>query len=281
MLDYRFSQKSLLTRAPNYTILLDEIDIQYDWMALMAKLIIQSVDRALEILRLVAADPRGVGLQSLARQMNLRAQTVHNIVNTLIARGYLRVIDKPVRYALGPEVYNLTLMNSSGDMNLPCETAARELSTSFPSATITLCQYNGSETGQLERPVNRMFSPYTSASSVAFSALASRHLREEYERLHAFDEYGTTLWKSREQFDEALSQARRDGYALLTHNGFRLAVGVFDTGNDVHSIIGVSLSPEQASGLDTDFLKARALLVAQWVRTQEPPEFLKETHRCS
>ncbi len=257
----------------------------------MAKLIIQSVDRALEILRLVASEQSGTGLQSLAKQMNLRAQTVHNLANTLVARGFLRVLDKPVRYALGPELYNLTQTNASNNMNLRCETAARTVSAEFPSATVTTCRYNGSEltvtmriasnTGLVERPVNRSFAPYTSASCVAFAAFAPSRTWEEYERLHPFDEYGTTLWKSRQQLDDALAEARRRGLAILTHNGLRMALPVYDQGNDLHSLLGISLSHEQVEKLDAEGLIERAKFVAQWVRTEEPPEMLKETQQCS
>ena len=67
---------------------------------------VQSLDRAFDLLRLMGADPDGVALTRLAEESGLPVPTIHRLVRTLVASGY--VLQLPSRrYALGPRLIGL------------------------------------------------------------------------------------------------------------------------------------------------------------------------------
>jgi len=73
----------------------------------------QTVHRALDIVELVAAQPRGVSLTEVATALDVSAPTVHRVCRTLVERGYLRQLADR-RYTLGSRL-------------VPLGTAARRL----------------------------------------------------------------------------------------------------------------------------------------------------------
>jgi DNA-binding IclR family transcriptional regulator len=81
-------------------------------------MIIQSVDRALEILFLFSyARPRW-GITEIAAALNLPKGTIHNIVSTLEARGFLRKDQETRKYCLGPRLFSLgTIMGGTLEIN--------------------------------------------------------------------------------------------------------------------------------------------------------------------
>jgi len=67
---------------------------------------VQSVDRALDLLELLAASDGEVGLSVLADQAGLVLPTAHRLMRTLINRGYARQATSR-RYVLGPGLVHL------------------------------------------------------------------------------------------------------------------------------------------------------------------------------
>ncbi|NMH97894.1 IclR family transcriptional regulator [Pseudonocardia acidicola] len=67
---------------------------------------VQSVDRALDLLELMAAAGGTLGLSELAARSGLPLPTIHRLVRTMVNRGYLRQ-DPSRRYALGPRLIPL------------------------------------------------------------------------------------------------------------------------------------------------------------------------------
>ncbi len=69
---------------------------------------IQVINRALDILELIATDPdEPKPLGEIATALNLNAGTSANIIKTLVSRKYLEKIDKQKGYCLGPMAYRL------------------------------------------------------------------------------------------------------------------------------------------------------------------------------
>lgn len=67
---------------------------------------VQSLERAFDVLELMAAAGGEVGLSQLAAESGLPVPTIHRIVRTLVASGY--VLQMPSRrYALGPRLIGL------------------------------------------------------------------------------------------------------------------------------------------------------------------------------
>ena len=68
---------------------------------------IQSVDRALTLLELVAGEIDGITLSELSDRTGLNASTCHHLIMTLVSRGYLIHLSRSRGYALGPKVRDL------------------------------------------------------------------------------------------------------------------------------------------------------------------------------
>lgn len=114
--------------------------------------LIQSVDRALTLLELLADAPQELRLQDLARMAGLKPPTCHHILNTLVARGYASKLAQPRSYYLGPRIVELAAMRGARfDIvrearpileRLHAETRARIRLASFSGTALTvLCQF--------------------------------------------------------------------------------------------------------------------------------------------
>ena len=76
---------------------------------------IQSVDRAARILKALAAGPRRLGVSELADRLELTRPTVHGLLQTLLAHGFVEQDRDSDKYQLGAGL--LQLGNSYLDLN--------------------------------------------------------------------------------------------------------------------------------------------------------------------
>lgn len=76
---------------------------------------IQSVDRAARILRALASGPRRLGVSELAERLKITRPTVHGLLQTLHAHGFVEQDRESEKYQLGPGL--LHLGNSYLDLN--------------------------------------------------------------------------------------------------------------------------------------------------------------------
>jgi DNA-binding IclR family transcriptional regulator len=70
---------------------------------------IQSVERALGILEIVAQKKEGVALTQISEAMHLALPTVHNLIRTLVDNGYVEQDHQTLRYRLGIKNYLMGL----------------------------------------------------------------------------------------------------------------------------------------------------------------------------
>ena len=68
---------------------------------------IQSVDRAARILKALAGGPRRLGVSQLADQLGLTRPTVHALLRTLLAHGFVEQDRDSDKYQLGPGLLHL------------------------------------------------------------------------------------------------------------------------------------------------------------------------------
>ncbi len=54
---------------------------------------VQSVERALDIIEVLAVEPEGLGVTEIAGRLNLHKSTAHRLISTLAGRGYLEKTD--------------------------------------------------------------------------------------------------------------------------------------------------------------------------------------------
>ncbi|WP_138465831.1 IclR family transcriptional regulator [Poseidonocella sp. HB161398] len=71
---------------------------------------IQSVERALTLLELVAQHPEGISLSDLAAASGLKTSTCHHLAATLVARGYVEQYGRNRTYVMGHRIRDLNEM---------------------------------------------------------------------------------------------------------------------------------------------------------------------------
>lgn len=70
---------------------------------------VQVIIKAFDILELVAQrNGLAISLTEISQELQLNQATTANIINTMVARGYLEHIGKKKGYKLGPAAYRLT-----------------------------------------------------------------------------------------------------------------------------------------------------------------------------
>lgn len=75
---------------------------------------LRSVGTALVALDRLSKSPDGMGVRELASALNLRKSTVHRILQTLFAAGFLRQEEATEHYSLGPKILEIGARFQSG-----------------------------------------------------------------------------------------------------------------------------------------------------------------------
>lgn len=82
--------------------------------------LVQSVERALDILDCLAQYPKGCGIIELSKNLSLSKSTIHRIITTLKYKGYVTQNTETDKYQLGLKVLNLSnsIINSMDLINV-------------------------------------------------------------------------------------------------------------------------------------------------------------------
>lgn len=192
----------------------------------------QSISRAIQILRLVAAGSEGKRLVDLQRETGLTKPTVHRILDTLRRHGFIDQHEESKRYTLGQEVTTLgwSAGHQAYDLRELCadhmvEVAQRTGDTSFLSVrsgydVVCLDRQSGSypvkaftiDVGN-RRPIG-----VGAGGVVLLAALAEQEREVAYEAIkRRLGEYPATDLKT---IKRAVEKTQDSGYALS--NGFVL-----------------------------------------------------------
>ncbi len=106
---------------------------------------IQSVERALDVLEMLAQSGNGLRVTDVAQRLNVRAPTAHNFLRTLAQRGYVQRIENPVRYKIGAAVSQLVRAGFENSAMAETEAAVAALSRRHPAAVISLTKQIGGD----------------------------------------------------------------------------------------------------------------------------------------
>jgi DNA-binding IclR family transcriptional regulator len=75
--------------------------------------VVKSADRVVDVLELLASEPQGLTVRELGDRLGIARSSVHGLVHTLLARGYLKreggANDTPGKVRLGPRLIQLGL----------------------------------------------------------------------------------------------------------------------------------------------------------------------------
>lgn len=190
----------------------------------------QSLDRAFDLLEQLAAVPDGMALCELCRQTGLKAPTVHNLLRTLLRRGYVAKSAEPVRYRVGLAVQELARRSGQDGCRREAAAAVQRLAAAFPAARVTFSTMVAGEAvirlrmapGSVDiedEPVGAPLSPYASASGLVFQAFGDPEAVADYCRRHPFWEHAAQLWQQPEKLEAELAGFRRRGCVDLKLRG--------------------------------------------------------------
>ena len=183
--------------------------------------LVQSLLRGLDILKHISNRPDGMRLNELTAVTGLKKTTLHNLLRTLIARGFV-FKDNMNRFNIGPALYEIAGSGALTRRQMKAQAIFPLLAEKLPGCTITLStlsvdtvrcllRISPDAQGELQHPADRTFTPYVMASAIVLQAVypeESARLEERY----PFDEYGVGMWGSLENFSAAKQKVLQDGF---------------------------------------------------------------------
>lgn len=231
--------------------------------------LVQSVTRSLLILEQLANVEDGLTLQQISHELDLKAPTVHNILRTLVARGYVERVSEPARYRLGSTLVDLADRHRTLTTQRFAATAVSRVFAQFSYVRVTYCEDIGGEVvlklrmtperpGLLERPWHSIMLAYNSASVLIFQAFWREDQKIQYDAKYPFETYGAHIWDTREEVEAFLQETQRKGYAAPppkargTENAlFRVAVPVFSAAHSLIGALGVAYTDPDGNNRET------------------------------
>ncbi len=186
--------------------------------------LVQSLTRGLDILECVGRSEQGLSVQQIAAETGLKPPTAHNLIRTLVAKGYLVRLASPIRYRLDGAVNRLAWAHAHSSLVQQAEAEIVRLAAAYPQGLFSLSELHRGDMlmvlfatpnhpGIITRPRNHVFHPYGTATALAYHAFGNAGL-PEYQAMHPFSEAGMPLWKDQKRFEAFLEQARLLGYVV-------------------------------------------------------------------
>ena len=183
--------------------------------------LVQSVAKALDVLKYIASCHGGCKLCDLAAHFGMKPPALHNILRTMVDREFLRKSPGGLYFA------GEALQEIAGQLPDPladCEKIMGELRDLYPDATITVAELtphaivsirriSPDEPGLIQIPANRIFPPYCSVTGLVTLSHAGL-TAAELEARWPFEEFGAPDWRSREELSAAFARCREEGYAV-------------------------------------------------------------------
>ena len=230
-------------------------------------MIIQSIDRALDILSFFSyAKPRW-GITELALAMNLPKGTIHNIVSTLDSAGFLKQDEETRKYCLGPKLFSLgTIMGGTLEINQKASGPVHSLvqKTGLMSrvaiwdqdAALLTLEVNPHDYGALAQRIGPRVAAYCSALGKSLLAyLKSSEIKTYVDRTE-FTPFTPRTSASKEDLLEELERTRKRGYSInneeIALGRASLAAPVFGRDQSIAGAISQAGHVDQILGSEMD-----------------------------
>lgn len=217
---------------------------------------IQSVERALMILEQLAARRDGMGIMESAERLGISPSTLHHILSTLIARGYVNQDPATKRYKAGMRIFELASMVLS---NVGLKDFARPVleelvRTANETAHLTVLdggegvhieEIESSHVIKISLSVGRRIPLHCSAAGKALLAYLPERRVDEIVQLKGLTRYTENTIVSEERLREELSEIRRTGCAFDREE---YEEGVYCVGAPVRDYTGGVIAALSISG---------------------------------
>lgn len=181
---------------------------------------IQSLQRAASILRMVSTAGAPVRLTDLVKELRLNKTTLFHLSETLVAEGLLSKSEAGYE----PGVFWKESARPRGAWWESLMPACSELHRRFPAASLLLLELGESDlftrfafdagaAGRPRKVDNQTHNPYYVTSGILHFAFAAEEKLFALRLHHPFETRGLEVWKSQRAFSQAVEAARRQGFA--------------------------------------------------------------------
>ena len=214
---------------------------------------VQSLDRGMAIVDLVARSGSGLTLAEIAEALGVKRPTAFNLTRTLVARRYLEKTSRPVRFLLGPGVLEAAEAWRHRELARKFESLVRDLAAKI-DATVVLAEPLGGEViavhlieknrpGIVQHSATRRLAPYIHASTLCMMAFWPAADEAAYEARYPFHEYGAGVWGTEERFRMFLEETRARGHVEWEAPNARFLIGVpvYSPEGTLLAAVGVSV----------------------------------------
>jgi len=228
---------------------------------------IQSVNRAIDILFLFSGARPFLGITEISNALELTKPTVHGLVKTLTARGFLSQDPETRKYALGLKIYELgTFLASTLKVNQVGAIPAHRLANSVNhmtrlaiwdqySALVTLNILPGTKIRNYQQLGPRV-PAYCSAAGKAILASLSEKEISIYLKQITLIPYTETTITDKHRLLKELKKIKQKGFADDNEEYLPgiacVSCPVFDHTGQPTAVISVSSIPEVLFGNDLD-----------------------------
>jgi len=218
--------------------------------------LIQSVDRAIHILKTLASEPSGVPLMVLSEKMELPPQTLNSLLRTLQAHDLVQQADRAKPYQLGPGLYQLALQWSANQDRVG---QARDIVFALAQITgenVTLAELRGLTVfslveAQSNQPLRvssecRSFAHiHVLATGKLLLAYQPEHQLDTFLRQIAFVKVASKTITNPTLFRKNLIKIQEQGYAITINEGAEgvaaMAVPIRDSDGQVIAALAISM----------------------------------------
>lgn len=185
----------------------------------------QTVERAMAVLSVIAAEKTPLGVTEIARSLDLPKSAVHRTLGTLVDTGFVEKDDESSRYYLGPRAIDLGMAAiGNPDIRVAVVPVMEQL-TAGTQETTTLSVLVGRHrvyVSQIEAPrtvrmtvkVGVRFPLYAGASGKAILSFLPESQREAYLAGVELEPLTPDTITSREQLEQEIERVREAGYAV-------------------------------------------------------------------
>lgn len=217
---------------------------------------IQVIQRVASVLYAVAGVEGGCSVNQVSKITGIKVPTVHRIIRSLQMEGFLKRLDQPIRYTLGPAIFDLNRLDEQQHLlTVSAEELIRAHATLI-SANLVLVVHEdlvcyqrlrclAERPGRINRLRRHLLEPYIRATTLLCLAYATSDQIRSFYKKHPFETEGKPFWKTRENLESFLAEVRRASLAIPPIPDpifFRVAVPVFSQNQELLAAVGGYIS---------------------------------------
>jgi DNA-binding IclR family transcriptional regulator len=207
---------------------------------------IQSLERAVKILKLVEQSGDGIRLCDLARACKMNRNTIFNLADTLVNERMLAKTPEG-KYVIGDLMLELAGGQKRNNYMKVVEKELCELHLRYPDASIYYSELGNSDIfsklyfdsknpGRAKYLDDNTLNPYLTVAGLAFFAFAPEERLVSLRAKNPFEYHGVNAWGNMDDFMRQVGSARKKGYAetprLTLLTDFKVGIPVWTlTGN--------------------------------------------------